>query len=104
MISMSQNTKQWVQAGALSVLLALPSLAMAAGGLGNITQTVESWTQEIVTLYGVCAVLYLLYKIVQVKSGRESMMDLAWACIWIVAAGAATWGATELFNAGKGAK
>ena len=101
MMKISTNTKQWMKAGALALMIALPSFALAAGGLSGVASKIDDVMADVKKIYVACAVGYLLYKVIQVKSGRETMMDLFWAGVWTVAAGAVTWGAGALFAMGE---
>ena len=103
MISMSQNTKQWVQAGALSVLLALPSLAMAAGGLNagsgsELIELIRGWTNTILLIYGAGAAVFLIFKGIMTKVNEGSWMDYVKTCAWTAIIGGSIKLAEYLFT------
>lgn len=103
MITVSQNTRQWVKAVFLSMILGFAQMALAAGGL----TTVEGSLKDLVlSFYGIVAILSglaILATAVWGYFGRKQLGDIVQICCWIFVAGASLAIGKAIFDWGKSA-
>ena len=59
MVFASENTRQWVKAVFMSVLLGAANMAMAAGGLNNVQSNLKDWYQSFYGILGILAMFAL---------------------------------------------
>jgi hypothetical protein len=89
-INISKNTQQWIKAGVLSLFLAAPSFALAAGGLKATTDAVEGFKEDFMMIIGICAGVFLLSKIVMVGFfNKGDWVDVGKTAAYIFLAGGA---------------
>jgi hypothetical protein len=101
-INISKNTQDWIKAGVLSLLLAAPSFALAAGGLDAAKGNIEGYKSDIMLIIGICAGVFLLAKVVMVGFfDKGDWLDVGKTAVYIFLAGGAYTIADSFFNAGK---
>lgn len=93
-MSASVDYKKWgLFALGVVALIALPSVAMAAGGLQGGLNTVKTQVETIknaaLTIGGIAAVIYLLWKAIQAWQGRCDWGEFGMSVAYVALAGAA---------------
>lgn len=97
----SENTRQWIKAFLLSVLLGGAQAALAAGGLSSAESSLKD---AILSFYGIVAILAGLAMLVTAVwgyFGNKTLKDVVEVCGWIFLAGASLAVAKAVFDWGK---
>ncbi|MFS6937841.1 Uncharacterised protein [Neisseria animaloris] len=97
----SENTRQWIKAFLLSVMLGGAQAALAAGGLSSAESSLKD---VILSFYGIVAILAGLAMLVTAVwgyLGHKTLKDVVEVCAWIFFAGASLAIAKAIFDWGK---
>jgi hypothetical protein len=103
MITVSQNTRQWVKAVFFSMILGFAQMALAAGGLSTAEGSLKDLVQS---FYGIVAILSgvaILATAVWGYFGHKQLGDIIQICCWIFVAGASLAIGKAIFDWGKSA-
>ena len=83
MVFASENTRQWVKAVFMSVLLGAANMAMAAGGLNNVESNLKDWFQSFYGILGILAMFALAGTAAWGYLGKKHWSDILEVCGWI---------------------
>ncbi len=100
-IKKGSKVESMVTAGILAaVMLLLPSFAFAdlAGGLGKAQSNIQLVVTSAMTIAGIAAGGYLLWKAVQAWQGRCEVTEFLMSAFWVAAAGGSVLFAAFLFG------